>query len=313
MNQSEIYVGIDVSKKTLDLAIIPAGESQGYDNNQKGIDQLVKRLKNIEPKLIVLEATGGLESPAAGAIAAAGLDVVVANPGQVRHYARAMGKKAKTDRLDAFVLAEFGLATKPEVRPLKDDLAQELTDMMSRRRQLIQMRAMEKNRLAAMPKRVRKQIKEHIDWMDKQIKDLDKDLGEMIKDSPIWRHKENLLKSVPGIGPVAARSLIAYLPELGSLNRQQIAALVGVAPYNKDSGKYRGPRKCWGGRGHVRTALFMATLSATRSNPIIAPFYRRLIDKGKKHKVAMTACMRKLIVITNAMLRDDVLFSFETK
>lgn len=313
MSQSEVYVGIDVSKKTLDLAIIPSGENQGYDNNQQGIDQLVERLKTLDPKLIVLEATGGLEATAAAALAAAGLDVAVVNPGQVRHYARAVGKKAKTDRLDAFVLAEFGQATKPEVRPLKDELAQELTDMMSRRRQLIQMRTMEKNRLASMPKRVRKQIKEHIDWIDKQIKDLDKDIGEMIKDSPVWRHKENLLKSVPGIGPVAARSLIAYLPELGSLSRQQIAALVGVAPYNKDSGKYRGPRKCWGGRGQVRTALFMATFSATRSNPVIAPFYKRLIDNGKKHKVAMTACMRKLIVIINAMLRDNAPFTFEAK
>jgi transposase len=305
MDENKVFVGVDVSKQCLDAAVLPQGESFRVDNNQAGIDELVKRLKEVRPCLVVLEATGGLEMSLAGALTESGVPVVVVNPRQVRDFARAIGRLAKTDRIDAFVLAQFGQAVRPEVRPMKDEDAQELASLMVRRRQLVVMRTTEKNRIAGMPKRVRKEIKDHLAWLDKRITGVDKDLGDLIKDSPLWRDKEKLLKSVPGIGSTVARSLIAFLPELGSLSRRQTAALAGVAPLNRDSGKYSGPRRCWGGRASVRTPLYMAALTAIRCNPVIRAFYLRLKEAGKKPKVAITACMRKLLTIVNAMLRDN--------
>jgi transposase len=305
MDENKVFVGVDVSKKRLDAAVLPQGESFGGENNQAGIDDLVKRLKEARPNLVVLEASGGLEMSLAGALTEAGVPVVVVNPRQVRDFARAIGKLAKTDRIDAFVLAQFGRAIRPKVRPMKDDDAQELASLMVRRRQLVMMRTTEKNRIAGMPKRVRKEIKGHIVWLDKRITEVDKDLGELIKNSPLWRDKEKLLKSVPGVGSTVARSLIAFLPELGNLSRRQIAALVGVAPLNRDSGNYSGPRRCWGGRASVRTPLYMAALTAIRCNPAIRAFYFRLREAGKKPKVAITACMRKLLTIINAMLKNN--------
>jgi transposase len=305
MENESVFVGVDISKGRLDVAVLPQGESFGVENTWEGLEELVSRLKEFRPKSVVVEATGGLEWPAVGALSEGGLDVVVVNPRQVRDFARATGRLAKTDKLDAFVLARFAEAVKPEARPLKDEAAQELAAVMLRRRQLVGMLTAEKNRLLIMPKKVRRSIKAHIAWLEKRIGEVDKDLGDLIKASPMWRDKEKLLKSAPGVGSIVARSLLAFLPELGRLNRRQIAALVGVAPFNRDSGRYKGLRRCWGGRASVRTPLYMAALTAIRSNPFFRAFYERLIAAGKARKVAITACMRKLITILNAMVRDN--------
>jgi len=304
MSKVERFVGIDVSKRRLDVAVSPEGEYFGADNNQKGINGAADRLRRLEPSLIVLEATGGLQVPVCAALAKAGLPVVVVNPRQVRDFAKATGKLAKTDTIDAFVLAHFGQAVKPKVRPLKDEESQNLAALMTRRRQLVEMIVAEKNRLKGAPKRVHKDIKTHVSFLEKQLNDVDEDMDDLIKESPIWKEKEDLLKSVPGVGPVLSKTLLSCLPELGALNRRQIAALVGVAPLNRDSGQFRGTRRIWGGRANVRTTLYMATLAATRFNPVIRPFYQRLRQAGKPPKVALTAAMRKLLVILNAILQN---------
>ncbi len=301
---NKVYVGIDVSAAHLDMAVLPGGEEQRFTNDPEGIKALTDRLGGIGPALVVLEATGGMELPAVGELATAGVEVVVVNPRQVRDFARATGKLAKTDALDAQVLAHFGEAVKPPVRALPDATLRELRALTTRRHQLMGMLTAERNRLHTASPRVTPQIKDHILWLKRQIKDLDKDLRDFIRSSPLWRAQENLLRSVPGVGPVVSSILLAQLPELGVLNRYQIAALVGVAPLNRDSGTLRGKRKVWGGRAPVRAALYMAALVATRFNPVIKAFYARLLSAGKPKKVALTACMRKLLLIMNSMVRD---------
>jgi len=311
--QAEVtYVGIDVSKASLDIGVIPGGESWSVSNQENDIAALVKKLQRLKPEVIVLEPTAGLETAVAGAIAAVGLPVAVVNPRQVRDFARASGILAKTDRIDAQVLARFGQAVAPEVRPLKDKETQALTALMTRRRQLGNMLVTEKNRLSGAPAPVHKDIKAHINWLQKRLKDLDDDLDAMLRDSPLWREKDALLQSVPGVGRVLSLALLSQLPELGHLNRRQIAALVGVAPFNCDSGTYRGRRRVWGGRGQVRTILYMATLASTRHNPVIQDFYRRLCASGKPPKVALTACMRKLLVTLNAILKTRMAWNYQS-
>lgn len=303
MVSTQVFVGVDVSKDRLDVAFRPTGEVRCYANNEEGIAQLVSALKDEPVELVVLEATGGLEASAVAALADAKIPLAVVNPRQVRDFAKATGKLAKTDTLDAGVLAHFADAVRPDVRPLPDAQAEELSSLLTRRRQVVEMIVMEKNRLSSMRGRVREDVKQHIDWLKKRLDDHDRMLQSFLRKSDVWREKDDLLRSVPGIGPVASVTLLAELPELGQLNRQQIATLVGVAPLNRDSGRMRGKRGIWGGRAHVRTALYMATLSASRHNPVIREFYVRLCEAGKPPKVALVACMRKLLSILNAMLK----------
>lgn len=303
----ELFVGIDVSKATLDVAVAPTGETWSVPNAADGMQQLVQRLRELSPKLVVLEATGGLERRAVAAIAAAGLPVAAVNPRQVRDFAKAMGRLAKTDAIDAAILALFADRIRPEPRPLRDAQAQELEALVVRRRQVVDMITAEKNRLAAEPpsKRVRTDIGKTIKWLQKQLEDIDADLDKSVKQSPAWREKDDLLRSVPGVGKVLSRTLLSLAPELGSLGRKQIAALIGVAPMNRDSGTQRGRRCVWGGRAHVRAVLYMSALAASRFNPIIRAFHARLIAAGKLPKVALVACMRKLLSILNAMVRTN--------
>jgi transposase len=297
------YVGIDVAKDHLDIAVRPDGGEWTIPNDVTSAMELAIRLKEIQPEVIVMEATGGYEMIAASELAAAGLPVAVVNPRQVRDFARSTGKLAKTDTLDAQVLAHFGEAIHPEARFLSDEQGQKLQALVTRRRQLTEMIVAEKNRYPKSHKTVQTRIKEHIDWLKNELKDLDEDLKSFIQESSAWCGKDELLQSVPGIGPITSSVLLASLPELGVLDRKKIAALVGVAPFNRDSGKMRGKRSVWGGRAHVRSMLYMATLSATRYNPVIKQFYDRLIQAGKAPKVAITACMRKLLTILNAIIR----------
>jgi transposase len=300
------YVGVDVSKATLDVASI--GESTlsfSAANDELGIADVVRRLKPLAPTLIVLEATGALESFLVAQLAAAGLPVVVVNPRQVRDFARATGQLAKTDRLDALMLARFGEAVKPAPRSLPDEQTQELDALCTRRRQILEMLTAERNRLAVAKQNVRHNIDAHIHWLKAQLKDVDRDIGRLIRTSPVWREKEHLLRSVPGVGPVLAATLLADLPELGQLTRKQIAALAGVAPFARDSGTLAGRRTIWGGRAKVRGPLYMAALVGARHNPALRAFYESLRERGKPAKVALTACMRKLLVTLNAMLRDQ--------
>jgi transposase len=305
MTTVALCIGIDVSKDRLDLAWRPTGERWTAPNTERGIRTVCRRLRTPAPALIVLEATGGLELPLTGALAAAGLPVVVVNPRQIRDFAKATGRLAKTDALNAAVLAQFAEAVRPEPRPLPDAATQALSALLLRRRQLIAMRTAETNRLETAPAPVRKGIRAHLTWLEGRLTELDEDLARTIRESPLWREKDDLLQSTPGVGPVLARTLLASLPELGTLTRQQIAALVGVAPLNRDSGTFRGSRRVWGGRAHVRAALYMGTLVATRFNPVIRLFYHRLCAAGKVKKVALTACMRKLLTILNAMLKHQ--------
>jgi transposase len=297
------FVGIDVAKAQLDIAVRPSGERWAVPNDTDGVVTLVERLQPLHPTLIVLEATGGLQRVATAALATAGLPVVVVNPRQARAFARATGQLAKTDALDARALAHFADVIRPTPRPLPDAQTQELRALLGRRQQLIGMRTAEQNRLAGASGRLTQDIEAHIAWLNARIATLDADLETMLRASPLWRANDDLLQSVPGIGPVCARTLLLELPELGTLTRQQIAALVGVAPLNCDSGTLRGRRTIWGGRAHVRTVLYMGTLVATRFNPQIKAFYQRLLAAGKIKKVALTACMRKLLTILNAMLK----------
>ena len=302
---NKVYAGIDVSAAHLDMAVLPSGEEGRFTNDPEGIKAVTNRLAGMGSVLVVVEATGGMEVPVVGELGAVGVEVAVVNPRQVRDFARAIGTLAKTDALDAQVLARFGEAVKPSVRPLPDATLRELRALTTRRHQLMKMLTAERNRLRSAAQRVQPQIKEHILWLQRQIKDLDKDLRDSIRSSPLWRTQENLLRSTPGVGPVVSSILLAQLPELGILNRYQIGALVGVAPLNRDSGTFRGKRKVWGGRAPVRAALYMAALVATRHNPVIKAYYQRLLQVGKPKKVALTACMRKLLTILNVMMRDQ--------
>jgi transposase len=300
----ETFVGIDVCKARLDVAIYQANEARSFDNTAAGIDKLVAWLQPQEPALVVLEATGGYELPAACALAAALIPLAVVNPRQTRDFAKSIGKLAKTDRIDAAVLAHFAQAVRPPVRPLPDIEARELQALVARQRQLREMLTAEMNRLGMAPKVVQARISKHIAWLKKELGAVDDDLDRTIRSSPVWREKDELLRTVPSIAHKISAKLVARLPQLGELNRRQIAALVGVAPFNRDSGGHRGTRSIWGGRADVRAALYMATLSALRCNPVIREFYRRLKASGKASKVALVACMRKLLTILNAMLRS---------
>ena len=309
MEVSLIFVGIDVSKAQLDVAIRPSGEKQSFANDKVGIKALVKRLAKIGPTLIVLEATGGYERQVTRALVSADLPAVVVNPRQVRDFAKATGQLAKTDSIDAGVLAHFAEVIRPELRPLPDVVTLELRALTARRRQILEMIAAENNRLAMTSKAVRKHIDAHVHWLEQGLERVEKDLDRSIKQSPIWKENEELLRSAPGIGPVTSHTLLAELPELGTLNRKQISALVGVAPFNRDSGSLKGRRSIWGGRAPVRCALYMATLVATRCNPVIRDFYNRLTAKGKIFKVALVACMHKLLTILNSMIKHKTSWS----
>lgn len=303
MKTSEVFVGIDVSKAALDVGVLPLAQFWTAPNDEAGCRSLAERLQTLSPALIVLEATGGFETLVTATLAAAGLPVVVVNPRPVRDFAKATGTLAKTDRLDARVLALFAQRLRPPVRPLKDAQSRELDALFTRRRQIVEMLTMERNRLDLAAAPVRKDLKAHIAWLVKRLKDVDGELKTLIENSPVWREKDDLLQSAPGVGPVASVALLAQLPELGTLNRRQIGALAGIVPFNHDSGKFKGQRHVWGGRAVVRAVLYMATLAAIRCNPSIKAFYQRLRAAGKQPKVAIVACMRKLLTILNAMLK----------
>jgi transposase len=294
---------MDVSKATIDICVSD-GETWQVANDDHAMDALRARIVELAPALVVLEATGGYELRAAGSLAAAHLPVAVVNPRQVRSYARSVGQLAKTDRIDARILVRFAAAVRPEPRPLPDEESRELEALITRRRQLVSMITIEQNRLEMAAPITRKQIKAHLGWLRRQLAKVDVDIDGMVRRSPVWRAKDDLLQSVPGIGDATSRTLLALLPELGTLNKKQIAALVGVAPFNRDSGTLRGRRTVWGGRARVRTALYMAVLVGKRWNPSLKVFYDRLRQAGKPSKVAMVACMHKLLIIVNAMMRD---------
>ena len=297
------FVGIDVSKAQLDVAVRPTGKRWTLPYDQTGIEGLIPQIVDLEPALVLLEATGGLELPLVAALAAAALPVVVVNPRQVRDFAKATGTLAKTDTLDAGVLSHFADAVRPEVRPLKDAETQVLNSLTARRRQVMTMLVSEKNRLGTAIGAVSPRIEAHIAWLEQELSDLDKGLRQTLRRSPVWREKDDLLRTVSGVGEQISLTLLANLPELGTLNRRQIAALVGVAPYNRDSGALRGKRAVWGGRSRVRAVLYMGALVASRHNPAIRDFYQRLLAAGKPKKVALVASMRKLLVILNGMLK----------
>lgn len=304
MTQESVYAGIDVSKERLDLAFRPSGTIRTVAYDAAGIRDLVSELQSLELAVVVLESTGGLELPLAGALAAASLPVVVVNPRQVRDFAKATGRLAKTDALDAQVLAHFAEAVRPAVRPLPDSGTQELHSLNARRTQVVEMLVAEKNRLGRAKGAVAPRIRAHIEWLEQELRDLDWGLRDMLRRSPVWREQEDLLRSVPGVGPQLSVALLADLPELGTLGRRQIAALAGVAPMNRDSGTMRGRRTVSGGRGRVRAVLYMGALVASRHNPVIRSFYQRLLAAGKPKKLALTACMRKLLTILNSMVRS---------
>ena len=300
--QAQRGVGIDVSQATLDVAVYPDGERWQVSNDEAGMTELVARLAALAPERIVLEATGGYEAPLLATLGSAGLPVLAVNPRQVRDFARSTGQLAKTDALDAQVLAHFAAVVRPPLRVLPDAATRELSALLARRRQLVEMRTAESNRLTRALEAVRPEIREHLRYLDKRIKALDRELHDRVRRSPLWRAKDDLLRSIPGVGPVLSTTLLADVPELGTLGRKQLAALIGVAPLNRDSGRWRGKRSIWGGRAHVRAVLYMATTTAVQFNPLLQAIYQRLKQAGKSHQVAMTACMRRLLLICNAIL-----------
>jgi transposase len=303
MSAPQVFVGIDVSKAQLDVALRPTGECWHVNHDEAGIAGLAERLRTVQPALIVLEASGGLEVPVTGALAEAGLPVVVVNPRHARDFAKATGRLAKTDTLDARGLAHFAEAVRPTPRPLPEAQAQALSAVLTRRRRLVQMLTAERQRLQTAPQPVRADIQAHITWLMRRLARTDADVAAAVHASPLWRAKDEILRSTPGVGPILSRTLVAEVPELGVLNRQEIAALIGVAPFNDDRGTLRGKRVVWGGRAHVRAVLYMSTLAAVRHNAVLKAFYTRLRAVGKAPKVALTACMRKLLTMLNAMLK----------
>jgi transposase len=307
MHEAEdVVVGIDVAKAALDVAVRPQGEERHLANDAAGVAEIVEWLRALNPHVVVVEATGGYETPLVAELGGASLPVAVVNPRQVRDFARATGRLAKTDRLDAQALAHFGQAVRPTPRPLPDEAAQALAALVERRRQVVAMRTAEENRLGATRVAlVRARIQAHLAWLQADLGEIDEDLRQRLRASPLWREQDDLLQSVPGIGPIVSLTLLAELPELGRLSHGQIAALVGVAPFNRDSGTLRGRRAVWGGRRAVRAVLYMGTLRATRCNPAIQPFYDRLLAAGKAKKVALVACMHKLLTILNAMVKHQ--------
>ena len=303
MEQEGIYVGIDVAKAQVDVAVRPTGQRWVVSFDETGVGELVSQMEDLSPALVLLEASGGLELPLVAALAAAALPVVVVNPRQVRDFARATGTLAKTDALDAAVLAHFAEAVRPPVRPLRDAETQALNALAARRHQVMIMLVSEKDRLSSATIAVRPRIEAHIAWLERELDDLDEGLRQTLRQSPVWREKEDLLRTVPGVGEQLSLTLLAYLPELGTLDRRKIAALVGVAPFNRDSGTLRGKRTVWGGRARIRAVLYMGALVASRHNSVIRDFYQRLLAAGKPKKLALIACMRKLLVILNSMLK----------
>ena len=308
MNQptSNVFVGVDVSKDRLDVAVRPSGERKSFDNDKAGIARMTDDLGRLSPEIILFEATGGWQMNAVNALAARQLPVVVINPRQVRDFAKATGQLAKTDAIDAAILAHFAEALRPEIRELKPLELRKLEALNTRRRQIVEMITAERNRLITAPEWTRGDIEEHIAILKKHLAAINKDIDKLIRQSPLWREKDKILKSFPGVGPVTASMMLSDLPELGSLNPKAIASLVGVAPLNCDSGKHQGKRKIWGGRACVRSILYMCARSAVRWNPVIRDFYQRLLGVGKPYKVALTACMRKILIILNAMMRDQI-------
>jgi transposase len=304
----EVCVGVDVAKNILDVADSKSNEARQFNNDQKGITSAVRYIAGLKPAKIILEATGNYEMPLAALLQDSRLPVVIVNPRQVRDFARATGVLAKTDRIDARILALFGLHIKPEVRLLPDQKAREMGNLLARRRQLIEMLTAEHNRVLQADDSIRPGIEIHIKWLEEAISTINDDLDRQIRSSPSWCEKDNLLKSVPGVGKVVSTTLLIELPEMGQLNRRKIAALVGVAPLNRDSGTMRGKRTVWGGRAKLRAVLYMAALVGVRRNPIIAAFYQRLLNAGKAKKVALVACMRKLLTILNAMIRSKTVW-----
>ena len=302
-----MFVGIDVAKAELVVAIHPTNERWTVANDERGVRTLVERLRAVPPTLIVLEATGGYELLGVAALVAAGFPVVVANPRQVRDFARSTGQLAKTDRLDADILATFAERVRPVVRPLPDAEAQELDALLTRRRQLLEMLGAERNRLGQVfgkgKRPVKKSLTAHIAYLERELKHTDRELGDLVRASPAWREREDLLRSVPGVGPVLSRTLLADLPELGRLSRREIAKLVGVAPLSRDSGTVRGRRFIQGGRASVRAVLYMGALVGIKRNVLIRAFYQRLVAAGKPKKLALVACMRKLLTILNTIVR----------
>jgi transposase len=306
MDQDEVIVGIDVSKDRLDVHVLPSREAFWVTRQGEGLVELVQRLLPLKPMLVAVEATGGYEATTAAAVAAAGLPLVVVNPAQVRAFAQALGKRAKTDPIDAEVIARFVQAVRPEPRPLPDETAQLVADLLARRRQIVQMISAEKQRdqRTAQP-RLKRSIARLALALQKELSDLDQQIDDEIRGSPAWREKENLLRSVPGVGPVVSRTLLAELPELGALDRRQIAALAGLAPWTRQSGKWKGKSFIGGGRAPVRTALFMAALVAAKHNPVLKAFHQRLINAGKPKLLAIIATARKLLTILNAMVKAN--------
>lgn len=306
MQRSDVVVGIDVGKQQLAIAVHPTGEAWECATTPDALDDLIARMRVLQPGLVVLEASGGYEMPVIAMCAAGGLAVAVVNPRQVRAFAQAIGRSAKTDVIDAHVLALFGARVQPAPRAVPDAATQALAALVSRRRQLLEMLGAEQRRLAqATTGIIRRDLRNHIRWLERRLGDVDEEISGTIQRSPVWRVRENLLRSVPGIGPTVACTLLAELPELGCLERRQIAALVGIAPFNRDSGQWRGRRTIWGGRPSVRAALYMAALVATRHNAPLAAFYRRLRQAGKPAKVALVAVMRKLVTILNAIVKHQ--------
>jgi transposase len=301
-----IFVGIDVSKDRLDVAVRPSGETFVVERNARGLEVLVTRLRELSPHIIALEATGGFETVAAAALAGAGLPVVIVNPAQIRAFARAIGRHAKTDPIDADVIAHFAEATKPQVRPLPDEATRVLADLVTRRRQIVEMIGAERQREKRITvPRLKKSIVRLLRALEKELASLDEDIDDAVRGSPAWREKEDLLASVPGIGPIIARTLIAELPELGQLGRKEIAALAGLAPFTRQSGQWRGKSFIAGGRTAVRAALFMGALVAKQHNPVLKAFFERLVAAGKPKMVALIAVARKLLTILNAIIRDN--------
>lgn len=297
-----IFVGIDVAKDQIDVCLQPADIYRTFPNEKKGFDELQKLLAHQRITLVVLESTGGLEIPVTVSLGCAGIPIAIVNPRQVRDFAKAAGRLAKTDRLDAAILAQFGAAIRPAAQTLRGDDHRALPASMTRRVQIIEMIVSEKTRLSSVPNsEMAKDIKSHIAWLEKRLRKIDEDLGKRVKQTALWRERNELLQSVPGVGTVVSHTLVAHLPELGTLDRRKIAALVGVAPLNWDSGRMRGRRVIWGGRAAVRKALYMAVVASIKCNLIIAAFYKRLRAAGKKPKVAIVACMRKLLTILNSM------------
>jgi transposase len=311
MSEARPCVGIDVSQAALDVAVSPSGEHWQVSNDEPGFVQLIERFRALAPERIVLEATAGFEVPVAAALASAGLPVVIVNPRQVRDFARSIGRLAKTDALDAQVLAEFAGRIRPKLRPLPDATTRELSALVARRRQLVEMRASESTRLTPALEAVKPDIREHLRYLDKRIKDLEHELHDRLRASPLWRVQEDLLRSIPGVGPVLTATLLADVPEMGHLGHKQLAALIGLAPLNRDSGQWRGKRSIWGGRAHVRAVLYMATITAIRLNPIVKALYVRLTNAGKPRKVAITAAMHKLLRICNAIITHQTAWRYQ--